>query len=529
MKMTRARRAMAGFLVVLGAAGCTDLDVTNPNAPDSDRALRLAGDVESLISGSFLQWWNSQQTVDGLGMMESIQSFQHSAYPANFGMYYYSEYPRAEVRNNPATTEYLQHATPWTFNYRAIAAIRDGLIAINSGAVDLGANTRRAQAFGKLVQGLAYGTLALNYDQAFIVDEDVTAAQIEAGIAPVGYNAVMTAAIAYLDEAIVLANGGTFNVPAEWTSQAMTSVQLARLARSYKASFRANVARNPAERAAVNWAQVLVDAELGVTQDWQMNIDWTTWNHNVGYYMTLHTTWAQQSYQMVGMADQSGKYQTWINLPIAQRHPILPGAVDFTIITPDLRFPQGATLAAQRAAPGRFYQAVASPSWARPDRGTYRWSYYGDQRFRSWRTNDGLFPWMTRAELRLLAAEGLFRTGQLQKAADSVNVSRVFNGLNATNSAGLNTSCVPKLPNGSCGNLFEMLKWEKRLETQFQGNQGAPWYFDGRGWGDLYRGTQLQFPMPCREAQVLQMDCYTFGGVGGLSAAPLSTYAFNGE
>src|SRR5688572_24612752 len=143
------RSVLATSLLLFGAAGCVDLDVTNQNDPEAERALRLPGDVESLIAGAYLQWWNSEQTVDGLGTLLSVQSFQHSAFPANFGMYYYSEYPRAEVRNNPALGEYLQHATPWSLNYRAVAAVRDGLIAIESGVVDLGANEIRAKAFGK--------------------------------------------------------------------------------------------------------------------------------------------------------------------------------------------------------------------------------------------------------------------------------------------------------------------------------------------------------------------------------------------
>ena len=133
--------------------------------------------------------------------------------------------------------------------------------------------------------------------------------------------------------------------------------------------------------------------------------------------------------------------------------------------------------------------------------------------------------------MRLLAAEAHFRLGNIGAAADSINVSRVAQGgLNATNSAGLNTSCVPKLPTGACGNLYEMLKWEKRNETWGTGAYKASWYFDGRGWGDLYIGTPLQLPIPEEQAFVLGLGApYTFGGVGGPSSAPRSSYAWPGE
>ena len=116
-------------------------------------------------------------------------------------------------------------------------------------------------------------------------------------------------------------------------------------------------------------------------------------------------------------------------------------------------------------------------------------------------------------------------TGNLAQTAGLVNATRVAAGLNATNANGLNTSCVPRLPSGACGDLFEMLKWEFRLETQFQGMFGAPWYFLGRGWGDLYRGTQLHLPVPCGVLQARGMACYTLGGVGGNSASTGSAYA----
>ena len=75
---------------------------------------------------------------------------------------------------------------------------------------------------------------------------------------------------------------------------------------------------------------------------------------------------------------------------------------------------------------------------------------------------------------------------------------------------------------------MEMLKWEKRLETHMKGLNFAPWYFDGRGWGDLYYGTWLQLPVPCPELTLLGEECYTFG-VEGESASPGSVYAWPGE
>jgi hypothetical protein len=537
---------VASALLLFGAAGCVDLDVQNPNDPGAERALQTAGDVESLIGGAYRQWWNNEWSAgNSIGPILSVQAFQHSAFPANFGMHQYSFPPRPPLDNNPAHTFYGQWAWPWIYNYRAIAAARDGLMAIEDGSVTYSATAeRRNRAFAKFMQGLAHASLAIMFDQAFIVDE--TTELLDASGAPIIQEArpaaeVFQAAVGYFDAAIALAEGGTFSIPATWVSREVSSAELARLAYSYRARYRAAMARTPEDRRNVDWAQVIADVDRGVTQDWAMRIENANWGaFGVGWYVHSISAagaglWSQQSYYSIGMADQSGRYQRWLETPLASRHPNFgqDAADPFIIVTPDNRFPQGETLAAQRENAGRYFRAAsATGMWGQPARGTWRWSWYLSHRYIEWMSAFADHPdyvWVPLAEMRLLKAEGLYRQGDLAGAAELINISRDEAGLNLTDAAGTNTSCVPKLPDGSCGDLFEMLKWEKRMETQGMGLQGAPWYYDSRGWGDLYRGTQLEFPMPCREAQVLFLECYTFGGVGGVRAAPVSSYAFPDE
>ena len=44
-------------VIVFAVSGCLDFDVENKNAPDEARALATPSDVESLIKGSFLQYY----------------------------------------------------------------------------------------------------------------------------------------------------------------------------------------------------------------------------------------------------------------------------------------------------------------------------------------------------------------------------------------------------------------------------------------------------------------------------------------
>jgi hypothetical protein len=134
--------------------------------------------------------------------------------------------------------------------------------------------------------------------------------------------------------------------------------------------------------------------------------------------------------------------------------------------------------------------------------------------------------------LDLLKAEALYRLAGNQMTAEAaalVNRTRMAAGLDDI-SDGVNDSCVPKLYSGACGDFFEALKWEKRFETIFSpGMYLAPWYFDGRGWGDLFQNTPLQLPLPCLEMQLRQDACSNFGGIGGEAAAPMSVYSWPHE
>lgn len=544
--MTTRPLLAAAALLCLGVAGC-DLEVVNTNQPDRERALRTAGDVESLLGGAWFTWYSASADLLFAPAL-STMSFQHSAYPANFGMVEYSQIPRQPIQNDPAWQFYGNFAGPWTSLYRAVASVNIALDAINKGLVDLGATGRvRAQAYARFIQGLSHGTVAMLYEMGPVVDESVDPQQKPQFV---DYKALSQAALRYLDDAIQLAQTNTFKLPRAWFGGALvgdqnggdsiSNVLLARMARAYKAHFRVATARTPAEAAQIDWNAVIADIDAAnLTSDVNVQLNGTTVVHNSLYY-TLLAGWSQMSYFVHGMADQSGRYQRWMSLPVDQRQPNLPPNNEpFLIQTPDRRFPQGATVSAQvadqraRAAEVRFcipLNAAGSPipgdQWQRPDRGTWRWSYYRDCRSASIALT-GTLPILKVRELRLLRAEALYRLGRRAEAAAIVNETRVPAGLNATDAAGTNTSCVPKLPNGSCGDLLEMIKWERRMVASHEPYYFMnTMYFDSRRWGDLMEGTLLGLPVPCRDALLEGMECLPAGGVGGRLAAPRGTYGY---
>ena len=328
-----------------------------------------------------------------------------------------------------------------------------------------------------------------------------------------------------------------------------------KLAKSYRARFRANVARTPTERAAVNWDNVISDAQGGLTAD-HNNITSTTAGPTRSWRVQYETfgLWHQMPPAIIGMADTSGAYAAWIATTVANRG---AGNVSFTMATPDLRFPQGATRAAQQAdfamsscqtaaTPCKRY-FVNRPNLNDQNSGAgFGWSNYDFVRFHSWKMagdagqgQNGVTLFFAKAEVDMLQAEGLYRKGNYAGAAALVNITRVKNGLpaitdfNATSPVPGGSSCVPRVPSGTttaCGNLFEAIKWEKRIETAFVAF--APWFFENRGWGDMAEGTPLFFAVPYQDLQARGTATGALYGVGpgagnaANSAAAKGTYGW---
>lgn len=533
-------------LLLFGATGCGDLLVDNTNNPDRTKALANPGDVESLVAGAWYTWHLSTIHYYGPGPLLSSMSFQHTTRVANFGQLYYPAIPRNPTANSSADSDYSYWSDVYTWNYRAISAVNNALAAFDNGleilddpgtAADSQDRNRhdRAEAFARFIQGISYAYVALMFDQGALVDETT---DLEAGVEFVGYNELMDAALGFLDTAIALSNASDFEIPYTWMAaadQPFTSDRLAQLASSYKAKFRAAIARTPAERAAVDWNAVVADINAGLTEDFSWLMDNNNWWHGALYYTLLQSgPWSSMPYFIHGMADQSGQYQAYMALPHGEKHPDHAAVGPMVLQTPDLRFPQGATLEEQRDNSGTRFFAPTNyeAGWASATRGTWRWSYYRDNRHHVNTALFGTIPDVSMVEQNMLLAEAYLQgasAGDAGDAADLINVTRTAAGLNATDASGANTSCVPRLYDNTCGDLFEMMKWEKRMLAGHNASlMMVPWYFDGRGWGDHMEGTILNWPVPALVAELEGLPIVNYGGNGtGLDwAAPVGNYGY---
>ena len=550
-------RLWSAAIVVAGGValgGCRDnpLDVSNGNNPNVAQVYGTPKDVETIISTNFQQLWNAQQGNTGLGVQTQVMAFESHSGLANFGMGARAAIPRSPVSNDLGNSDQaiiFNDFDKLTRNSRsaanAIAAL-DRFIAAGSGTGSA-AQDARAKSFAYFNLAYGLGNTALLYDSAAIITPAVPSDVIP----PLSTSkAVMDVALGFFDSALVISqsaaatNGANgWPIPKAWMSQA-ADIPIGtwqQIIHSYKARFRANNPRTPADRAAVDWNAIVTDATAGITGDlnvtasvsggWAFPSPWIT-------QLAVDATWSQMTPFILGMADTTGAYDAWLATPLNSRAP-------FLLRSPDKRFPSGDTRAIQQAVTGISHAGTAAGSVLyfrnRPvgdDKPAAPWGtwYYDNWRFWAVQQAGGNGPLLgfSRVENDMLAAEGYIRTARVALAIPLINRTRVRAGLPpipagaaATDQVPGGSACVPRVPippnytSTACGSVFEALKWEKRLETSFTGY--AQWFLDARGWGDLVEGTVLEWPVPWEELYARQnLTIYTTSN----SKAAKGTYGF---
>jgi len=542
-------RLIAATVLALAFTACKDtLLVQDLTDPDRDRALGRPADVEAFISSTYAQVQNATLggSNDDLQTAMQVMGMENTSALANFAMGPRGAIPRTPIENTRNSTGSTGDYRDFVVLHRAARMATIGIARLNVLTLGSPAQDARARAFARFVQGVALGDLALTYDSASIVSET----DDPQAIVPLSaYPAVMAVALTMLDSAITIARAAptAFPLPNTWINgQALDTTGFFRFVRSYKARFRASVARTPAERAAADWATIIADADAGITADFNIAMNPTAgWDviWPVQAFATGPANWHQMSQFWMGMADGSGGYDSWLATAPANRTP-------FLVVSADRRFPQGASRGAQisdtlrtgfRTFGGLPYIRARQAGEDQPGQ-PLQISMYDFYRSRAFFVAGriGNYPVMTRAEIRLLAAEGYLRQGNFAAATARIDSSRVTNGGLPTVGAMTDTisqipgagACVPRVPDAAagagpykgskCGTLWDAMKWEYRMETMYTGY--GMWYFAGRGWGDLPEGTALYWPVPYEEMDTRRQTFYPSGGAGNTGGAPRGNY-----
>jgi hypothetical protein len=538
---------LAASSLALASLACNDaLQVNNLSSPDVDRVFALPATIEQTI-GTGYQSCRNAVLVDGRLQQFETMALESYSQLNNFTMGPRGAIPRPPILNDRTSPS---NFTPFSALSRQARTTVNALAALDKltsqgGTLGTAAQNARTKAWGFFVTACNLGYLALTYDSSAIVSVGMPSDEIP----PLsGAKDVMARAIAFLDSAEATANlaaasgTGGFPTPAAWLSgSTLTRDQFLRWVRSWRARFRAGVARTPTERAAVDWNKVVADATNGLTTDITVNVGGSTgWTLGwIGNQMHVDAAWHQMSPMIYGMADTSGGYDAFLAKSMSTRDGY------FLIKTPDLRFPGGDTRAAQQASSPNRSDYLQRPyvenraitdtpgdPWGASFYNYYRYKYYQRQ------SNTGIFPEFMKTEVDLLAAEGYIYLNNIAAAAAKIDLSRVARGglpalagavAAASDPVPGGNACVPRVPqppsytSTACGTILEAMKWEKRIELAFQ--QYGAWFWDARGWGDLPTDTALEYPTPFEELDARQHAFWNLGG-GGPSSARKGTYGF---
>jgi hypothetical protein len=488
--------------VLLFGTACAELDVTNPNQPDIQRALASPEDVVNIASSSVNSWWLASTHYEPY-MMLQVTADAATANFGNFGMRFNNEEPRIPYNNNSSSGDEQGARRPWTLNYSALGAANDAGSAIAGGLVIPGgaAEAEKVQAAVLFTQAGVHMNLALLFDQAFVITTPPTAPLPT--LKP--YAEVRDSALALWAQLITLTNGKTWEWNNSWlpTPYPLTASALNRIANTMAARTMVLSARNATENAATDWAQVLAYADKGLTGTGLTDMDFsivddggTNWYDYIKLYGNLHS-WTRVDQRLINrMASNipvtfNGLTNQPTPVPEDNRLVLSNGTCDSSLnsclvgITADYVYT------------GRLI--------GDPGRGIWMQSPFYHRR---WRASSFAVPDNTGAinvnvlaaenDLMIAEAEARRAGGDLTRAAALVNKTHVTRG--GRTAVAANQAAI-----------LAAIEYERDVELL---NTGGISLFDRRRVNGIQNGTFRHLPIPARELEVLGLPVYTFGGVG---------------
>ena len=432
MHMRYVRFAAACGAVAL--AGCeSNLPVSNKNVVDVSAAFQTADGAAQIAGKSFQGMFVGQyNTINAIWPQTLNYALESAASVNNAGMNVRLGLPRDILDNSLGSANLTLQGNNQDFSVltRFARQSADAIKALDK-LNDSPLAKARTRAIGYMNIGYALGQLAAIYDSASVITPSSTD---EAKFAPA--SVINTTALAMLDSAIAVASDPNTNgspafpiTGAAWMNgTSFDAPTLVRFARSLKARYRAGVARTPAERAAVDWTQVLGDAAAGITSNITLTLDPTLgWSHGTVVQLTLYQGWHYMPTPIIGMADTSGAYNSYITSgALSTRNGYI------LIRTPDKRFPSGDTRALQNAQNTQESPSATLYFRNRPAgedgtslnaRDAWSNSFYDHTRFRAIRNASGSGTWvlMESDEIAMLRAEALLRLNRAAEAIPIIN------------------------------------------------------------------------------------------------------------
>lgn len=512
-----ARRGVAAALAVTAAASltaCLSLEVTDPNGLGINTVFNNASNTDAALIGSWKAYTeNNRLSCPTIPL--SIWGNDNTSTSVTY-LDYTSE-PRIPINNRDNVNCVSRYE--YYVAYEAGAAAREAYQGIKAnglrfGVIDAaspeGRDTPSRLIFSKFIHAMSQLRLGLNVDQANITEIETPTSASGKELTP--YKDVLAHSIKLFRDVIKDANAApNFTLPTTFINgRAITRDELVRISQSFITRAEVYGGRTVAERNAVNWAAVLARLDSGIIRDFGHQADPAIAGTGSTY---INNSFAQNTLRinnrLLGPADTSGQYQAWLAKPVADRGSII-------ITTPDRRIHAAS---GNGAAGTRFIRQTTPMGSA--TLAPYATSWYRSTRYLTTAADSGnraFIPHMTIDEMKFVRAEALYRLGRGAEAAALINPTRIAAGLKPVDANGppAGRDCVPRKNNGDCGDLFDAIQYEKRIEL-YPMDAAVSWY-DQRGWGKLVPGTPVHSPVSGRELVTLGLPYYTFGGSGAGSA-----------
>ncbi len=484
--------ALGSVALVMSAACSQDLNVTNPNNPDTKRAQGNAGDVQTLAISSVNSWYVGSTQRDPWVMLNVTGDLETMNY-GNFGARFNNLQPRIPYANSASNTDIEVAQVPWENEYAALGQANNALKAI-AGGIDMPGGTPKYKALAALSQAGALMQLALIFDKAYTVDETFNPSTDPAPtLKP--YTEVRDFALGKIDALIALtATGGGADTASYDASEfpvqgGLSGAKLNRFANTMAAQLLAYSPRTAAEAAQVDWNKVLTYANNGITSDFVVVGDANLWWSEFMGYFDL-PSWMRVDQKL-----------------IHKMAPNVPDQYDGTPVPPSGTY--DARLAIDNSGDAHTSGAdivYTGKVIGDPNRGVYMQSPFIHERYMdvSYEADVsflGPMPYTLKAENDLLKAEALVRThGDKALAATLVNNTRVTRG-NLTPLTAANTD----------QEFYDAILYEREVELDATNGFG---FFALRHNDELQAGTVRHLPVPATELETVGLPVYTFGGVG---------------
>jgi hypothetical protein len=574
MTMIRVVRGF-GAIVLAATVGCNSLEIQNPNEPDAVRALSDPSSIEAVAAGALRTWFNAYTSLRGAGVL-STQARSLSSSWNNGNLNFYSGVDNATAppdqwnrqsrtwQNDPAAAARTSIDAFWAGGldestvqrggfYNSLSSANDALTAIrkNNVVIRSASDTKRAETIAVFMQGASLMMFALQYDKAYIVDEntDLTSLQYS------NRKEVRDAAVAKLTEAATLAAANTFTTPVSWTNgRQYTNVQIAQIANTMAAMTLAYYPRDNSEVAAVPWAQVISFASKGMSSGTPVDFvfvqdGYVSWiSELMNWFQEIDT--GRLHTRVAHLLDPATQVDPW---PLAGNPQ--PNSPDKRL--GDGSFGDASTRSSFSTTP-KTARAGTDFCWSgsaifRPDRGSFhqsnicmiRYDPSGNQDPQSQYGGFGPANVINATLNDLLWAEALLRSGgsttQAAQLIDKTHVTR--GGLpSASTASGTGADadgpCMAnnrKAKDGTACSLWSVLLYEKEVElpelgpAPFWEQRRLPVIIGGGFAGDnsprrviagLLPGTPREMPVPYKELGVKGEPLYTWGGAAPNSPTP---------